>query len=392
MVPNFTMGNHVKAIESFSMKSAAKKSNDKQMKSLKKQLRSQDSDINKLRQSIILPETMFAPIHAAVLVDSVEILQHLLDTNHVDLGSLAICGGRGRNKTFKYGVLDFALLFCETSPNIEIVALLLEHVEDITLVMMEQPGIGSLPICLVTAMYEEYLDILDLLLTKTNLVKTDTFSPFYCLAYAILRNKIGVFYHLLQRPEAIASVDQCLPIGGRDMTLLNFAREHNRTQMCEQLEMLTMKGEVSDQSGIIDNKNEVNCEEDENELVEFIASCWNLKNQNSEVANSVKNDNETEYPIEIKVSDITCSSEEKIRSTDKNDDMTEIEDSNNANKKACWQCGISSKYKCVGCRKARYCSEECQLENWPGHKGYCLVKMNKIAFREFRSMPTSIFQ
>ena len=277
-----------------------------------------------------------------------------------------------------------------TPPSIEIVALLLEHVEGLSMAVGLEPGMGLIPFCLGMAMDEEYWDILDLLLSKADLVKIDTFSPFYCLAYAILKNKLCVFTHLLQ--QQLASVDQRLPLGGMDMTLLEFAREHKRTQMCEQLEMLTMKGEVSDQSGIIDNKNEVNCEEDENELVEFIASCWNLKNQNSDVANSVKNDNETEYPIEIKISDITCSSEEQIRSTDKNDDMTEIEDSNNANKKACWQCGISSKYKCVGCRKARYCSEECQLENWPGHKGYCLVKMNRIAFKEFRSMSTSIFQ
>jgi len=291
------MGNHVKAIESLSMKSVVTKSNEKQMKSLKKQLRSQYSDINKLRQSTILPEAMFAPIHAAaaVFVDSVEILQHLLDTNHVDLGSLA--RRRGREKNVEYGVLDFAVRAlvckcCETSPNMEIVALLLEHVGDITLVMVEVNDFGPLPICLITVIYKEYLDTLDLLLTKANSVKIDTFSPFYCLAYAILRNKIGVFDHLLQQPEGIASVDQCLPIGGRDMTLLNFAREHNRTQMCEQLEMLTMKGKVSDQGGVNDNKNEDDCEEEENELLEFIASYWNLKNQNSDVASSVKNDNE----------------------------------------------------------------------------------------------------
>ena len=388
MVPNFPMGNLVRAIESYSLESDATESNKKQMKSLKKQLRSQDSNINKLKQSTMMSETMFAPIHAAVWVDSVEILQLLLDTNKVDLGSLAIVGERGREETLEYGVLDLAIL--KPSPNIEIVALLLEHVEDLAWIMSEDPDIGPIPFCLALAVRFEYLDILDLLLSKANLVKMKTFSSMYCLAYAIRKNKIGVFTHLLQQPKTIASVDQHLSLGGRDMTLLDFAREHKRTQMCEQLEMLT-KGEVSDQSGIDGNKNKVDCEVEENEPDEFIVSY--LKSINSAVANnSVKNDNEREDPIKKTVLNITCSSDEKKGSNDKNDDLTEVTDSEIANGKACWQCGIFGRYMCVGCRKARYCSEECQLDNWPGHKGYCLIKMNKIAFKEFKSMSASIFE
>merc|ERR1719244_2318287 len=98
----------------------------------------------------------------------------------------------------KFGVLDLAV--SSTSPNIEIVALLLEHVEDLYLHMSQVPGVGILPFCLTMAVRDEHLDILDLLLTKTDLIKMDTFNPFYCLAYAILENKIGVFTHLLQLP------------------------------------------------------------------------------------------------------------------------------------------------------------------------------------------------
>ena len=87
------MVNLVKAIESSSLESDAVK-----MKSLKKQLRSKDSDINKLRQSTMRPDRMIAPIHAAVGSGSVEILQLVLDTSNVDLGSLAIFGERGSEK------------------------------------------------------------------------------------------------------------------------------------------------------------------------------------------------------------------------------------------------------------------------------------------------------
>ena len=185
------MVNLVKAIESSSLESDAVK-----MKSLKKQLRSKDSDINKLRQSTMRPDRMIAPIHAAVGSGSVEILQLVLDTSNVDLGSLAVFGERrGGEKVAKFGVLDVALV--TTPPSIEIVALLLEHVEELSMVVGFEPGMGSIPFCLGYAMDEEYWDILDLLLTKADLVKIDTFSPFYCLAYAILKNKLCVFTHLL---------------------------------------------------------------------------------------------------------------------------------------------------------------------------------------------------
>ena len=39
----------------------------------------------------------------------------------------------------------------------------------------------------------------------------------------------------------------------------------------------------------------------------------------------------------------------------------------------CWTCGItaSSLLKCSGCRKARYCGESCQREDWGRHKDWC---------------------
>merc|ERR1712179_523043 len=32
-------------------------------------------------------------------------------------------------------------------------------------------------------------------------------------------------------------------------------------------------------------------------------------------------------------------------------------------------------------RKAKYCEEKCQWEDWESHKEYCLVRMNQIAFK-----------
>jgi len=60
--------------------------------------------------------------------------------------------------------------------------------------------------------------------------------------------------------------------------------------------------------------------------------------------------------------------------------------------KYCWNCENPSKYMCVGCRKARYCESSCQWEDWASHKEYCLVQMNKFAFKEFKSISPSIFQ
>ena len=56
----------------------------KQMKFLKRQLRSNPSDINKLRQSTMYPDMMIAPIHAAVVAENLEILQYILAMKDVD--------------------------------------------------------------------------------------------------------------------------------------------------------------------------------------------------------------------------------------------------------------------------------------------------------------------
>ena len=58
----------------------------------------------------------------------------------------------------------------------------------------------------------------------------------------------------------------------------------------------------------------------------------------------------------------------------------------------CRNCSKTGKYLCTGCRRVRYCDDKCQEEDWDKHKGYCLVKMNRRAFKEFSSLTTSIFE
>ena len=59
--------------------------------------------------------------------------------------------------------------------------------------------------------------------------------------------------------------------------------------------------------------------------------------------------------------------------------------------KYCWNCENISKYTCTGCRKAKYCEEKCQWEDWKSHSEYCLVRMNQIAFKEFEFLSSSCF-
>ena len=51
--------------------------------------------------------------------------------------------------------------------------------------------------------------------------------------------------------------------------------------------------------------------------------------------------------------------------------------------KKCWECGIPRSklvkiQTCTDCRKAKYCSVECQVSNWDDHKDFCkkLLKLN----------------
>ncbi len=52
-------------------------------------------------------------------------------------------------------------------------------------------------------------------------------------------------------------------------------------------------------------------------------------------------------------------------------------DEQKALEKVCVVCGAEASKACGGCRKARYCSQECQLSDWPEHKMQCKKKSEK---------------
>ena len=51
-------------------------------------------------------------------------------------------------------------------------------------------------------------------------------------------------------------------------------------------------------------------------------------------------------------------------------------------RKVCWSCHAPDEEgrqlsRCRGCRRARYCDQECQAADWDRHSGYCLQKQEK---------------
>ena len=51
-------------------------------------------------------------------------------------------------------------------------------------------------------------------------------------------------------------------------------------------------------------------------------------------------------------------------------------------RKLCWSCHAPKEEgrqlrRCRGCRRARYCDQECQAADWERHSGYCVEKQEK---------------
>jgi len=496
------MVNLVKTIES------TIKTDQKQMKFLKRQLRTNPSEINKLRQSTLFPERMIAPIHAAVQSDNIEILEHILAMKDVYVDNAALVR-TCLNRTVQVGVVWIALQ--ENPKNLDILKLLLEHLQRPWIVMVQYPELDMmLPGCLVNAVEKERLDLLEVLLGKAELlereVKMASLSSFYgeavkaftifsCLAIAVGSNKPGVFRHLLSLPSfQVNDLYQVLPHKGRLVTLLEFARIHKRIEMCEQLEQLIVKdthtedgekdtieriqikkkiavneAEITILRGVIDHVagrvvdqiveedknlmevdvNKVNVKKDcskekKVKIKKYVVNGGTDENDNF-AKNGAGEKNDDMDPVKIggisisKVSIVDdhvtdCINKriadqivdrlnveqenpcpkvkdgkrrkKKTRESRENinlggngaeancDDLKEDEDavaSRVRKPKYCWNCVNISNYTCSGCRKAKYCEEKCQWEDWESHKEYCLVRMNQIAFKEFESLSASLF-
>ena len=66
----------------------------------------------------------------------------------------------------------------------------------------------------------------------------------------------------------------------------------------------------------------------------------------------------------------------------------EVSEEIKENEKICWNCHASEREenvklsKCKGCRKARYCDEECQSSDWEHHSSYCEKMQEKRKKKE----------
>jgi len=304
------MVNLVKAILS------TEKSDQKQMKWLRKQLRTNEGDINKVRANNM------APIHAAIITENIEIVQQIVKTKGVDVDAV------WKKEDAYYGVLDVALF--QPHPSIEIIKILVEYVRNPVLRECGVPGF------ILIALEEEYFEILELFREKALLFGAiDETKIFKLVTFAMMKDKPPVLRWLLQLPEVVSYRDED-EVRRLFTGLLDEAREHGKLEMCELL---------TDFMG----KSSGGLERDEDGM-----------------------------PLK--------DSKDSSKETKSIDDVVAVK------VKYCWNCENPSRYMCVGCRKARYCESSCQWDDWDSHKVYCLVRMNKIAFKEFESISPSIFQ
>jgi len=385
------MVNIVKFIES----SRGVETDEKFMKSLRRQMKMSKAEINKLKQSTILNGLMITPIHAAVLSENLDILELILDTKDVDVGALAI--NKSEKAVMKYGALDLAICLLE-KPNIGTVKLLLEKIENPVMLMLKSSSrTGDLPIasCLLEAIKNEYFDILDLLLGKPSLAKS-YMTPYYTLLHAIFLKKQAVVTHVL--PRVGKDINRRICWNGSHVTPLEIAQKAGTQKMCRQIK--EAGGEVSQPCWhCVREKFLSSMKKEFDEVTKFVADIHGKEEEDdmSVTANSFNiHYNQTkEAETVLHEKDDNRGKDEKIDELDivKHErNVEKIDDQKNEKKsKVCWMCSRSAKSLCTGCRKARYCGEKCQGEDWEMHKEYCHVKMNKRAFKEFCFLSTSIF-
>ena len=93
--------------------------------------------------------------------------------------------------------------------------------------------------CLVTEIFINSLDIVDLLLSHEK--RIPTLNKLSCLMGTIIMNKEKIFSHVL--PKTLAQINE--PIGEIKCTLLHLAVQQNRVKMVKQL--IDSGGDVNDQ-------------------------------------------------------------------------------------------------------------------------------------------------
>merc|ERR1719312_1044171 len=245
-------------------------------------------------------------------------------------------------------------------------------------------GTGFLPLasCLRESIRKEYLDILDLLLT-------------------IFLNKQTVFNHVL--PRVKDEINRRICWNGSHVTPLEIAQEVGTQKMCRQI--IEAGGEVSQPCWhCVREKFLSSMKEEFDEVTRFVAAAFHENEEEDDVSViAPHNDNFDQKKEAVPLPHTKSDNHEKDGVTDKSPNIIdkseinveETKDQKNERKadkiKVCWKCSSSTKSLCTGCRKARYCGERCQEEDWEKHKEYCLAKMNRIAFREFCCLSATIF-
>jgi len=294
------------------------------MKRLKKQLKGCGAEKNKLKKSIADENTMIAPIHAAAMSNSFELFKLVLETKGVDANS--VCKIKGLGDQDKFGVLDCTLMV-SGRPNVQIIELLLDTVENPYFSSIELfPG-QSIPNCINIAVYKQYVEVLDVLHSKAD--KILSLNPLFSFLTAIASDEKKVFKHLLSKQKHL--INQCF--GLENKTLLDYTIYFRKPEFCQ---LLVEAGGVP---GMVIREKASNVTQGNKEM--------NQKNK-AEPADD-------------------CSTKSK-------------------RPKICWNCSKSAGtvplYKCEGCRKARYCDDQCQQEDWAVHTDYC---QKKTIMREQKS-------
>jgi len=327
---SIVMVNLVKIFESLDCKKKFGCDTEKVSQFVKKQLKKSGADLNKLRQlrdTSIHADLRVTPLQIAVMNSSstakkcscwLEILKLLLKTKGVEKNKLATYRKKNGD-AFRYSLLDFGTCLSDT-PRTEVVKLLLEDVESISLIYggsdMTCDNLSRVPLCVEDVIRRGFFDVLDLFNSYGS--KINDFDPFLSLFAATELNKLDAFKHLLPRAKSFCK--HCWTAEGH--RILKIAQLNGRTEMCDLLK----------QAGV----SEV-CEEID------------------EAAKVVKDDIVKEETIEVAY---------------------------DCYKKVCWNClktaeNVPVLYKCGGCRKARYCQDKCQEEDWDRHELYCRYKTKK---------------
>jgi len=407
------MANLVKNIETW----ALNQSDTKLLDLVKEQLKDKTIDVNK-RSMNFNGDSEIAPLHAAVDSNSIELFKLLLETEGIDqdpefsykgkLVGLNFGGpsefglqGSDREIEVKGGILDYAV----RSGNLDMINIVLDRVEirHWSAVMFDNQPI---PGCIFTAVSFERLDIVALLLMYQK--KYCQLSHVDCMVLAIMLNKAKVLSKLL--PKALSVVN--VPFGEFKDTLLHKAVQHNRVKMLRLLveagsdvnvknidgfTPLTMAVSIAGSnycgdgcldviiSELLDSK----CVDLDVTVNQGAAVLKAIDFLNDKTCGHVRKLVEQAYSRDIYRKKLekrkeqraqavpTVPNKEEVEGGAKSKEAVKIKDEN----KICWSCSADPKkvvlFRCRGCKKAWYCGEQCQEEDWPVHGPWCERKRNK---------------